>query len=343
MSDHASGTAPAMRRYLGLVCGGAALGLGLVLVFNLAYDPLWYFQGNRLGPFNFAFNERLSKPNQFLKIAPDRLDCLILGSSRATLIQTRDVPGHHCFNFAVSSGGVEESVALARYAQAHGVRAKRLLISLDDFNFMAPGPGTIPDFIRRLERPPWFLFQYLSIDTLAFSLRLRRGDSPLDRVYDRRFQAVVRPGRPPYRPCADPEIQVPLGHPLTAEKITQFSTLRDLFPEAALHAYLPPQSIPRVRRLLTGYGRATFLTLMVQAGRMFDSLHDFAIPSAVTADATLTYDGSHYLPEVNRRLVAAILAGEDGFGLRVDGLPLERYLAAYDQALVRFGAECQPP
>ena len=98
-------------------------------------DPLWYFNGNRHEKLNFAFNERLTKTNQFLKKLHD-YDCLIFGSSRTTVLNESLIENYRCFNYSFSAGRIGEFNAFASYAEEIGAAPRLILIGVDDFNFV---------------------------------------------------------------------------------------------------------------------------------------------------------------------------------------------------------------
>src|SRR2546430_12505265 len=77
---------------------------------NCLVDPLWYLRGNVLTGINYPFNERLAKIIRLLPRLND-YDCLILGTSRATLLPEEQIPGYRCFNLAFSDGQVREHLA----------------------------------------------------------------------------------------------------------------------------------------------------------------------------------------------------------------------------------------
>src|SRR5438067_12063400 len=87
----------------------AAAGFVVAACFgiNCLVDPLWYLNGNRVGGINYPFNERLTKLVRLLPRLQD-YDCLILGTSRATLLPEQQITQHRCVNLASSDGQVSE-------------------------------------------------------------------------------------------------------------------------------------------------------------------------------------------------------------------------------------------
>ena len=73
-------------------------------LLNYLVDPYWCFDHEILiGRYQAGFDERQQKTN-FLTFNKGAFDTLILGSSRLTYTDTRDVPGR-AFNFATSKIG----------------------------------------------------------------------------------------------------------------------------------------------------------------------------------------------------------------------------------------------
>src|SRR5207302_4197875 len=84
---------------------------------NCLVDPLWYVRGNVLTGINYPFNERLAKIIRLLPRLKD-YDCLILGTSRATLLPEESIADRQCFNLAISDGQVSEQLFYADYLRA---------------------------------------------------------------------------------------------------------------------------------------------------------------------------------------------------------------------------------
>ena len=75
-----------MKSYLKIYLPLVTTILVLAGAINWLIDPLWYNKGNRITGRNFSFNERISKTNLLLNSDTRTYDCLILGSSRTTLL-----------------------------------------------------------------------------------------------------------------------------------------------------------------------------------------------------------------------------------------------------------------
>ena len=80
------------RTYLGWLLGTIGVIVAGCFAVNCLVDPLWYLRGNVLTGVNFAFNERLAAINRFLPRLGE-YDCVIFGSSRASLLPDENIQG----------------------------------------------------------------------------------------------------------------------------------------------------------------------------------------------------------------------------------------------------------
>jgi len=332
-------------RYLGVAVLTFLVVTGSVLALNLLVDPLWFDGGNRLTKRNFVFNERHAKVNLYRQ-DPRRYDCLVFGSSRATLLNASLIRGHDCFNFAFSGGLVGEFVVLAEYLKHLGARPDLVIVGVDGFSFRRQANlENLPEFVRRQQLPPGRLRTYVSFDALDFSIKTLRDESPMPRYYRQDFTAAIRADAPVYRPAdtsADSEVngnagQQPAGPPAyDGARLSDYARLRQVFPEAKFIGYIPPVSAWEMERIATDNLLDQYLALMHTLARSYEPFMDYSIPSPITWDIMATYDGSHYNLAVNRLIAEGLSGADNGFGIRVDGMSLEDYRQAYKLAMDRF-------
>ncbi|MFI4983087.1 MAG: hypothetical protein ACHQIO_22275, partial [Nevskiales bacterium] len=137
-----------LRTYLlWAMASAGAIVLGC-LALNCLVDPLWYLQGNVVGGINYPFNERLSKMIRLLPRLGD-YDCIIFGTSRATLLPEDQVDGHHCYNLALSDGQASEFLPYARYLRQRGFAPALLIVEIRGGELIGPElAAEIPDFVR---------------------------------------------------------------------------------------------------------------------------------------------------------------------------------------------------
>ena len=314
--------------------------LGSVAGINWLVDPLWYGQGNILTGKNFAFNERITKTNLFLRTKDQAAyDCIILGSSRVTALRKSEFTNHNCFNYALKGAEIPDFVNYADFLQSQDIEPDIVYIGIDGFNFVDKErkkhqPIKVQSF--QTKSP---LEAYLSADVLLFSAMTLLGVSPdPGSFYDQNFEPVDFKVPPTYSPKFYPPAEL---QKCDLSSIETFSSIREFFPNAKFVAYVPPRSAWSM--INDTYGRGLmdcYLSAFHQLSQRFDVMYDFSIPSEVTQNPDNTFDGSHYSVTVNNR-IAKILQGEsdDTFGVRVDQYNFDDYRAIYRQKLRDFLAK----
>lgn len=314
--------------------------LGSVAGVNWLIDPLWYSHGNILTSKNFAFNERITKTNLFLRTNnQEKYDCIIFGSSRVTPLRASELDNHNCFNYALKGAEIPDFVSYANFLQEQGVDPKIVYIGVDGLNFVEKErKEQIPVSIDSLKTPS-FLQAYFSSDVLLFSAMTLLGISPdPGSYYDQNFEPVDFPNPPVY--------QGEFYEPGSLQKcdltsVETFISLQKFFPNAKFIAYVPPRSAWSM--INDTYGRGLTdceLSSFYKLSQSYDAMYDFSIPSEITKNPSNTFDGSHYSVTVNNR-IAKILQGkkDSDFGIRIDNRTFDNYRAIYRQQLKGFLAE----
>jgi hypothetical protein len=314
--------------------------LGSVAGINWLIDPLWYSHGNILTGRNFAFNERITKANVFLRTKDQaNYNCLILGSSRVIALRASEFKESRCFNYALKGAEIPDFVSYANSLKEKGIEPKVVYIGVDGMNFVEK---------ERTEQEPLDieniatkspLQAYLSSDVLLFSAMTLLGLSPdPGNYYDQNFEAVDFENPPIYKP--------EFYKPLAAQKcdladVETFANLRQVFPQAKFVGYVPP--ISSWSMINDTYGRNLmdcYLLAFHQLGQSYDVMYDFSAPSTITKNLNNTFDGSHFSVTVNNK-IAAVLQGKpyEDFGIRVDQYSFDEYRKIYRQKLRGFLAE----
>lgn len=339
------------RRYALLAGAAAAAVCASVFALNALIDPLWHFGGNRLNGINRPFNEREAKLNRLLRDLAD-YDCLIFGSSRATLMPAAAFRPHRCFNLAFSSGQIEEFIAFARYLHAQGMQPQLIVVGVDGFNFMVEerDPASIPEFVRRQTQPEGVLQTYLSIDALRMSMQaLSRNSVP--RYYDDNFDGAVAPDAPRFDPSRlDQAEGLARGDaaqrskiPFASERAALYGELITVFPQSRALAYVPPISAWHVAGMARAGTLDSYLDALHATARLFPRMIDFSVPDDRTRRTDNTYDGSHYSVAVNHDMAAQLMAdGPPAWGVDVSAIGRDVYQSRYRQALLAFRDAQEP-
>ena len=325
------------RIYGGWLLATVGLIVAACFAVNCLVDPLWYLRGNVLTGINYPFNERLAEIIRFLPRLQE-YDCIIFGTSRASLLPEEKIQGYHCYNLSVSDGQAREYLLYAKYLRERGFAPRLMIVDVKRADFIGPEQALeVPDFIRDGAGPPSIFASYLSIDALDFSIRTLRGDAPHHRYYNQDFRAEleVRSKRHRYDPKGPikPE-PAPFGvHP---ERAAAYVELRRQFPTARAIGYIPPESAWRIAAFsLTGQLDA-YLAAVGKVATAYDEFRDFSIPSKLTEGKEGTYDGSHYSRAVNARVVAGLMADQSDLAVDWRREDLAAVTALYHRRLAEF-------
>lgn len=309
------------------------------LTVNCLVDPLWYLRGNIVTEINYPFNERLSKLNRLLAHLGD-YDCVIFGTSRATMLPEDEAKGYRCFNLAFSDGQASEYLPYADYLRRRRFAPRLFIVDIrrDELAGTVPEPD-VPDFVRSGEAPPSLFASYLSLDALDFSIRTLRGDAPHHRYYDAAFhtQLEVRSKKHWYKPEMPIKPQPP-PYDVGPERAQLYVELRRKFPEARAIAYLPPESAWRIAAFsLTGAFDA-YLAAVGDIAAAYDEFLDFSYPSRLTQSKLPadTYDGSHYSRKANEPVLAGLIAGKSDLALDWHRHDAAEIAVLYHQRLADF-------
>ena len=309
--------------------------IAIVGCINWFVDPLWYGNGNTVTKRNFAFNERITKTNLFLRTKHKNYDCLILGSSRAIALRTSQFSNNKCFNYALKGGEIEDFVQYAQFLQKEGLNPQKIYIGVDGLNFVQKTrlPLEPLDIKTVSTQSPYHA--YLSADVLLFSLMTLLGVSPdPGNYYDRDFE----PADFEHPPAYQPDFYQPLPpQQCDLSIVSMFADLRQFFPKAEFIGFVPPRSAWSI--VNDTYGRDLidcYLNAFYQLSQVYDAMYDFSLPSEVTTNLENTYDGSHFTVRVNNR-IADILQGKlANFGVRVDQYSFQEYSTIYKDKIREF-------
>ena len=325
------------KTYLGWLLATVGLILAACFAVNCLIDPLWYLRGNVLTHINYPFNERLAAIIRFLPRLAD-YDCVIFGTSRASLLPEEKIEGYRCYNLSVSDGTAVEYVLYAKYLQERGYKPRLIIVDVKRGEFIGPArPVEVPDFVRTGSSPPSIFASYLSTDALDFSIRTLSGDAPHHRYYDANFRAEleVRSKRHRYDPKGPIKPEPPPSD-VHAERARAYVELRRLFPEARAIGYIPPESAWRIAAFSLNGGLDTYLGAIGQIAAAYDEFLDFSIPSALTRGKEGTYDGSHYSRAANDPVLAGLMANQSDLAVDWRKDDMAAITALYHKRLAEF-------
>ncbi|MBW4505857.1 MAG: hypothetical protein KME64_05010 [Scytonematopsis contorta HA4267-MV1] len=318
-----------------LFVGVTSFLIASVGLLNWLVDPLWYGSGNRLTGKNFAFNERVSKTNLFLRTKGKSYDCLILGSSRVIALKASAFSGQNCFNYAVKGGEIPDFISIAKFVKDNGIYPKRVYVGVDEFNFVKKDKVNKDNTdVSKLATPS--IYQaYFSSDVFMFSLMTLLGQSPDPaNYYNSKFEMEEFPTKPIFKPEFFPA-QSPQQCDLS--QVNSYAQLRNIFPNAKFIGYVPPRAAWSVinetyARNITGCTLEGFH----KVAQLYDEMYDFSIPSPLTKNPDSTFDGSHFSPAANDKVAEVLQGKPSDISLKVHKYSLSEYQKLYKGKLKEF-------
>ena len=295
-------------RYLSALAGFVLLGLTPIVGLNLLVDPLWYFSGTRIGTHNYWLNDRTSKIN-LIRQNLHAYDCLIFGSSVATLLDPTKIDGYKCFNASFSAATAEEMLVYAHYLKKLGVSPKLVIVQVDPADLRTARPSTLemPEFVLDGRSPAPALLAYLSFDVFWFSVRSALGTLERNSWYTPEFIVRTRPPRQPMTPRLALEVTDRFDD-FGRDALAVHAELLDTWPEARKIGYVSFVNAWVIAAWQKEAKLEAYLETIYAASHLFDEFYDFSAPSDITMDLTLTNDGLHFSESVND-LIAARLGG----------------------------------
>lgn len=306
--------------------------LAVTLFVNVLVDPLWHFKGNRVGEISYRFEERSMKLNGIMN-NPDAYDCLIFGASRATLLDEALLEEHRCYNMAFSLGHVREFVLIAEYLKSRGFTPDTVIVSVDEVSFQ-PRAFTdgerLPPYVKTLERPKLAIEDYLGVTTLRFSYETLFDPPSFIRGYERRddgsFRGILIPHTRVYEPKAEAIITHEHLDEYDEEMVDEFYLLRDIYPDATFIGYVPPSSDWAQAKMDLTDNLERYIEYRYALVPLFtDGFWDFSVPSEITADTSLTFDGEHYEQSVNDQIGRCLNGALEECGADLTQLSLEQF------------------
>ncbi len=124
--------------------------LGALAAFNYSNDRWGVYSEDRLHFVTDIQVNRFALKTWHVLENPTLFDCLVMGSSRVEVIDTRKLPGT-CYNFTHSGGTPRDHVIALRQFMRAGIRFDRVYIGLDEFSYIQdPDIGAT----QKMRRPP---------------------------------------------------------------------------------------------------------------------------------------------------------------------------------------------
>ncbi len=306
--------------------------LGGMGTLNYLVDPLWFFGGNKLQPRNFSWDERIARLARFSASGRD-YDCYIFGASRVGMMNEQAFADHKCFMISFENASPRELIAYAQYIKQHAKREPDLVVvGVDDFDFIdqADANNVPPDILKN--RIPHFWDYYFSQDVTEWSIKTLLDQSPKARFFDGDLNGQIRADAE-HMPVLRMTLKPGQKWHMSLNSVAEYAKFRQIYPKAHLVAYATPVAADKIAQFRQTGLLPFYLQALQKTSAQFDEMYDFSIPSQITSDPRLTYDGSHYQPAVSGRIAAAIQKHEPSFGIILSGRPIEEIARLYADRL----------
>ncbi len=318
---------------------------GTVVLVNFLVDPLWLFSHtNLLNKIQLPINERAQKTN-YLAYGGADYDTLIIGNSRATLINQNDLNGKKAFNYSVSAiatSEYEDYIAFALKRSGGKIKTVYISSSFASANIeVQKNIEKTPDYyISKSQDTFYRLSMLMSLNMFRYSLRTLKENlyKPKKGVhYDRNNVAYIIP----FEKSGQDYIFIKDINAYDNIYTNVFRYDRDDFrsrlnkivaanPTVRFVAFSLPVTT-QMHCLVKKAGLATayeeWITDMVD---VFGSLHHFEYIHSVADDRANFMDANHFYPEVGTMIMNRMQVMEKelpgDFGILINRDNLERQL-----------------
>ena len=330
-------------------------------LLNYLVDPYWCFDHEILiGRYQAGFDERQQKTN-FLTFNKGAFDTLILGSSRLTYTDTRDVPGR-AFNFATSSMRSKEFLPYLRFASERNAQPfSTVILGLSFYETNEANLETFSppeEYIKNAASPG---YRYRTLFSMSL-LRRTLSNIMLDLLAKDRNNLYEREGRGVFvKQLHLPIPKETLRSAIAANVATYrdkvygrtyvyldlrptFTELKETFPDTRFIVFTTPVS-SHLLRLLVEEGRLDDYTRWISGlVEVFGEVWNFMYFNDVTENDFNYKDAHHYSPRVCRAIIRRVygLPRDDEFeefGVKVTPENLEEHLAFLRANLTGQGSD----
>ncbi len=336
-----------MKRVLQIFMVAAILIVPIPLL-NYLVDPYWCFDHEiPIGRYQTGFDERQQKTN-FLTFNKGAFDTLILGSSRVTYTDTRDVPGR-AFNFATSSMRSTEFLPYLRFASERNAQPfSTVILGVSFYETNEANSETFSPPKEYMEKAASPGYRYRKLFSMSL-LRRTLSNIMLDLLAKDRNDSYKREGREVFvKQLHLPLPEETLLSAIAANIVTYrkqvygefyvyldlmptWGELKEAFPDMRFIVFTTPVS-SHLLRLLVEEGRLDdYIRWISGLVEVFGEVWNFMYFNDVTENDFNYKDAHHYSPHVCRAIIrrACGLPRDDEFeefGVKVTPENLEKHL-----------------
>jgi hypothetical protein len=317
---------------------------------NYAVDPFWCFNhGAFIGKFQPMFDERQQKTN-WLTFHDVDIDTVILGNSRVTYLDTRDVPGR-AFNYAASSMRPSEFPDYLAYAakrSSSDIMTVILGVSFAGTNGSRSPSFELPNtYVSRANSLGFRFRNLLNLHLLKYSLQCIKRERKRDshNCYIRQGNRLI--SKQMTLPIPEKALQKILADQVAlyaasaygenyryASNINFYKEMQQSFPNTRFLVFITPVTHNLLVLLAKQGLLEEYKAWIADLVNHFGEVWNFMYLNSVTEDNSFFKDAHHYSPEVARWITQRIMEipyeGPEDFGIRVGRENLAEHLHFLD-------------
>ncbi len=323
---------------------------GVVGGINYAVDPFWCFNhGAFIGKFQPMFDERQQKTN-WLTFHDVDIDTVILGNSRVTYLDTRDVPGK-AFNYAASSMRPSEFSDYLAYAAKRS--ESEITTVILGVSFTGTNGSTNPGFelpntyISRATSLGFRFRNLLNLHLLKYSFQCmkREKGSDFHNCYVRQGNTLL--SKQMMLPIPEKALQKSVADQIAlyavaaygknyryASNIPFYEEMQKKFPDVRFVVFITPVTHNLLALLAKQGLLEEYKTWVADLVNHFGEVWNFMYPNPVTKNNNYFKDAHHYSPEVSDWIVQKMMEmpyrGPQGFGIKISKQNLAEHLVSLD-------------
>ena len=326
------------RRRILLIMGTALFVCALVAIPNYIVDPFWCFQHEvPFGRYQTMFDERQQKTN-YLAFRDVDFDTVMLGNSRVTYMDPRDVPGR-AFNYATSSMKPYEFLPYLRFAARRSASPLNTIIlgmSFVDTNANSRLSFDSPE--EYIARATSWGFRYKSLLNVEL---LRHSVASIRRELRGNYHdSYVREGRE----IVSKQMKLPVPEALRRSEIEEnlavyraraygkdyeyldnrqvYTELKNAFPSSRFLVFSTPVSAHLLNLLVEQGLFDDYTRWVADLVEVFGEVWNFMYYNEITTDDTNYKDAHHYTPQIGGKILQKMYGKSDenrhhDFGVRV--------------------------
>ncbi len=331
------------RQFIALFFAVAFAALSIIVAINYVVDPHWHYgHKNQWNNTQTIIDEREQKLVALRDYAT--FDTVLLGSSRATYIQSSAFQQWDVFNFAAANYSMREYHTSILYVLEQHPETARFLLGIDFFKSNteeAKIPRSLVNYVEKIEQPLYKTKYLLSFPSAKYALRnawISSGHIPAgEKFYTRDGEAIIKK-----EVVTEEEFQKKVetfadsfyhnGFTYFDQYEEIMSKVRETIGDKESVWFTTPISTALFEAMIDAGLYETYEQWLRGLVQINGHVWHFMYPNEVTDDRMNYMDGHHFYPEVGEWIVQRIESGERAenvpadFGMYVTEETLEKDL-----------------